>query len=144
MKLSLQTDYALRTLIYAAYRNERITIADVAEFYGISRPHVAKVVNLLSKHGFLRSIRGIGGGVEIARPVDGISVGEVIQCSEGKTHLLDCVSQKNICVIEQFCKLKSVLAEAERIQLDFLMNQSIADMLPRRREIVQLQTVASE
>ncbi|MBT7918786.1 MAG: transcriptional regulator, Rrf2, partial [Planctomycetaceae bacterium] len=43
MKLSLQTDFALRVLIYAAFRDERINISDVANFFDISKAHVAKV-----------------------------------------------------------------------------------------------------
>ena len=138
MKLSLQTDYALRTLIFAAFKNERVKISDVAEFYGISRTHLAKVVNLLSRHGFVRSIRGVGGGIELAKPPAEISVGDVIQCSEGNLNLLDCISQDNVCVIEQFCKLKSVLTEAEKIQLEYLNRHSIADMVPCRKDVLQM------
>ncbi len=33
MRLALQTDYALRTLLYLATQSSRSTVADVAEFY---------------------------------------------------------------------------------------------------------------
>lgn len=45
MRLSLQTDYALRTLMYLASDSDRTTIAEVAGFFRISAPNVAKVVN---------------------------------------------------------------------------------------------------
>ena len=83
MRLSLQTDYALRTLIFLAGRPGRATVAQIAEFFHISRDHVAKVVQLLARQGFVRSIRGIGGGVELARSPESISVGEVITVTEG-------------------------------------------------------------
>lgn len=106
MKLSLQTDFALRTLIYAAFKQERIRISEIAQFFDISKAHIAKVVNLLRRHGYIRSIRGLGGGLELAKPADQISVGEIVRCVEGTTHLLECMSIRNVCAIQHFCNLK--------------------------------------
>ena len=114
----MQTDYALRTLMYLASQDERVTVADVATLFKISNNHVAKVVNQLSRFGYIRSVRGLGGGIELATPLEEIRLGEVIERFEGSLHLLDCVGTDNVCVIQPFCKLKGVLAEAERIQLE--------------------------
>ena len=65
MKLTTQTDYALRTLMYLASRTSRAKVADVASLFGISINHVAKAVNLLSRLGYIRSVRGIGGGIDL-------------------------------------------------------------------------------
>lgn len=130
MKLSLQTDYSLRTLMFLATRKTRVTIDEIVEFYQISRPHVAKVVNHLARHGYIRSIRGIGGGLELARDPREIAIGDIVALVEGTTHLLDCVSIENVCVIQQHCKLKKVLAKAEQVQLEYLGKVSLADVLP--------------
>ena len=135
MQLTTQTDYALRTLMFLATRAERATVADVASLFGISVNHVAKVVNLLSRYGYLRSIRGIGGGIELARTPDDIRVGEVIERMEGDLHLLSCVGTDDSCVIHSFCKLKSALAEAERIQKEYLNSVTLADVVPTRRQL---------
>lgn len=140
MRLALHTDFALRTLMFLATRGGRATAAEVARFYRISGPHVAKVVNQLSRLGFLRSIRGIGGGIELSRPADQIRVGEVIMACEGNMHLLECVGTERVCVIQSFCKLLDVLAEAERVQLEYLNGVTLADVLPTKR---QFQRVAS-
>ena len=58
MRLSLQTDYALRTLLFLATRTGRTTVADVAEFFGISPHHVGKVVHQLGKLGYITNHRG--------------------------------------------------------------------------------------
>jgi Rrf2 family nitric oxide-sensitive transcriptional repressor len=138
MRLSLQTDYALRTLIFLAMNAGRATAGDVARFYGISAAHVAKVVNQLARHGYVRSIRGIGGGIELGRRPTEIRIGEVVLAFEGNMRLLDCVSVDDLCVIQPFCKLKSALAEAERIQTEYLNGVTLADVLPTRREIHQV------
>lgn len=135
MRLTLQTDYALRTLMYLASRSERIKVADVATFFDISQAHIAKVVNQLARLGYVRSIRGVGGGIELSRPAGEISVGEVILHFEGNLHLLECTGMDGVCLIENFCKLKSVLSEAERLQYDYLQGVTLADVLPTKRQL---------
>jgi Rrf2 family nitric oxide-sensitive transcriptional repressor len=130
VRLSLQTDYALRTLMYLASRPGRTTVQAIADFFQISAPHVAKVVNLLSRLGFVRSIRGAGGGIELARSAEEIRVGEVIQASEGNLQLLECVGTDKVCIIQPHCKLRGVLAHAERIQQAYLNSVRLCDVLP--------------
>ena len=134
MQLTMQTDYALRTLMYLASRSDRATVADVATLFDISSNHVAKVVNLLSRFGYIRSVRGLGGGIELAVPLEEIRLGEVIERFEGNLHLLDCVGIENVCVIQPACLLKGVLAEAERIQMDYLNSVRLSDVLPVPRD----------
>lgn len=143
MRLTTHTDYAVRTLMYLAARNERATIGDVARLYGISANHIAKVVNHLARLGYVRSIRGIGGGVELATPPSDIRLGDLIQDLEGNMHLLDCVATENICAIQSFCSLKGVLAEAERLQLEYLNTMTLADVVPGRRQLGQLDSTSS-
>ena len=135
MKLTIQTDYALRTLMFLATRSGRANVADVATLFGISQHHVAKVVNSLARAGYIRSIRGIGGGIELAVPPQEISIGQVIAIIEGNLHLLDCVGTDDSCVIHTFCKLKTVLAEAERVQREFLHGVTLADVVPTRQQL---------
>jgi Rrf2 family nitric oxide-sensitive transcriptional repressor len=135
VRLALQTDYALRTLMYLATVRERATAADVAGLFRISGHHVAKVVQQLARLGFVRSVRGAGGGIELARPAEGIRLGEVIAAFEGNMHLLECVGAKGVCVIESFCKLKRVLADAEDLQMAYLNGITLADVLPARRQL---------
>lgn len=140
MPLTTQTDYALRTLMYLAARSGRATVADVAGLFGISANHVAKVVNQLSRYGYIRSVRGIGGGIELAQQPDTIRLGEVVERFEGNLHLLDCVATENVCAIQTFCKLKGVLAEAERLQVEYLNSVTLADVAPTRRQLAQTET----
>ena len=130
MRLLLQTDYSLRTLMFLATRTERQTVEGIATFFQISVPHVAKVVNQLARTGYVRSIRGVGGGLELAKPPGQITIGEVIQVVEGNVHLLECQGVEDVCVIQRFCKLRTVLDRAEKIQMDYLHSVTLADVLP--------------
>ncbi len=139
MKLTTQTDYALRTLMFLATRESRSHVSDISSLFAISENHVAKVVNLLARHGYIRSVRGVGGGIELARPPEKIVIGEVIELTEQETHLLACVGDDVSCLIHSFCKLKGVLAEAERIQREYLDSVTLADVVPTRRQLAGLQ-----
>lgn len=143
MRLALHTDFALRTLMFLAGRNDRANIAEVADFFGISKDHLAKVAQRLAREGFIRSIRGIGGGLELARPASEIAIGEVIERFEGTLHLLDCVAIDNVCRIQPGCQLRSVLAEAERIQTEYLRSIRLSDVVRTGQDLVSLTTLSS-
>lgn len=135
MRLSLQTDYALRTLMYLGTTGARATADQVSGFYRISPDHVAKVVGQLARLGFVRSIRGSGGGIELGKPASQISVGEVIAAFEGDVHLLECLGREGVCLIESYCKLKTVLATAENLQRQYLKSVTLEDVLPPRAKL---------
>src|SRR5690606_7435029 len=118
-----------------ATAKQRANISDVAKFFDISVNHVAKVVNLLARNAYIRSIRGIGGGIELAKLPEEISLGEVITLMEKDTHLLACVGDDDTCAIHSFCKLKGVLAEAERLQMNYLKSVTLADVVPTKRQL---------
>jgi Rrf2 family transcriptional regulator, nitric oxide-sensitive transcriptional repressor len=135
MRLTTQTDFALRTMMYLTARSGRATIAQVAELFGISAHHVAKVVNLLARLGYVRSIRGIGGGIELACRPEEVRLGQFIEALEGDMHLLECIESEQVCAIESFCKLKGALAEAERVQIEYLNGITLRDVTPTGRQL---------
>ena len=135
MQLTTHTDFALRTLMYLATTGERSTTAQVARLYGVSYNHMAKVINQLARLGYVTSTRGIGGGIKLAQQPEKIRLGEVIEAFEGNMHLLECVTTDEVCAIQSFCKLKGVLAQAERVQLDYLNNVTLADVTPSKRQL---------
>lgn len=138
MRLGLHTDYALRTLIYLAGRPGRASVAEVAAFYEISRDHVAKVVQSLARHGYVRSIRGAKGGIELARRPEEIRIGQVVEDFEGNLHLLECVGVENVCVIQPGCKLRLVLAHAERLQSEYLNSVRLNDVVRPGGQLLEI------
>src|SRR5690348_13064027 len=83
MRLTLQTDYALRVLMYVAAKGESLsTIAEIVDRFDISRGHIMKVVHRLSRKGYLETIRGNRGGMRLARDAARIGVGAVVRDME--------------------------------------------------------------
>lgn len=60
MQLTSFTDYGLRALIYMASLPEgRMTsISEVTDVYGVSRNHMVKIINQLSRAGYVTAVRG--------------------------------------------------------------------------------------
>lgn len=144
MRLSLHTDYALRFLMYLASRPGRATIAGVAEFFDISKDHLAKVAQRMVRLGYVRSIRGINGGIELAQSLDDLTVGQVIRDFEGAMHYLECVGTTEIvCVIQPSCELKRVFAEAERLQWEYLDSVKLSTVVGSSLGLVELTFPAS-
>ncbi|MFT9316539.1 MAG: Rrf2 family transcriptional regulator, partial [Acetobacter orientalis] len=59
MRLTLYTDYALRTLLYLGiHADRRVSIREIALAYGISENHLVKVIHNLGRGGFVATHRG--------------------------------------------------------------------------------------
>jgi Rrf2 family transcriptional regulator, nitric oxide-sensitive transcriptional repressor len=130
MRLTNFSDYALRVLMYAAARSDRlITIEETAEVYGISRAHLMKVANQLTRAGFLKATRGRTGGLALARRPEKIGLGDVVRATEPDFALVECFSADNACLITPRCRLKGVLKEALVAFVGTLDRYTLADLV---------------
>jgi len=136
MQLTRYTDFSLRVLIYLAVRPDNLaTIEELSKAYAISRAHLMKVVHQLGRGGFLETVRGRGGGFQLARAPEGINVGDVVRYSEGKINLVECFDPATShCRIEPVCGLRGVLEEALETFLETLDRYTLADLVARRRK----------
>ncbi len=143
MKLSQHTDYALRILIYLAIREHGkdatpTTIDQIAKVYALSPHHLAKIVQELAQHGWLKSIRGRSGGLQLACSPDEIVLGQVLRKMEKSMALVECMGESSTCAIESACILKNVLFKARQAFLDVLDQHTLADVIDPPQKFVQL------
>jgi Rrf2 family nitric oxide-sensitive transcriptional repressor len=129
MTLKMQTDYALRTLIYLAHVGRHTPVQDIAAAYGISKDHLFKVIQQLVRLGYVASRSGRSGGVWLAMDPTEINCGEVVAGFEGRHGLLPCVRDVSCCTLEPGCALRSTLIKAEAALYDVLEHMTIADAL---------------
>ncbi|MBS1717295.1 MAG: Rrf2 family transcriptional regulator [Armatimonadetes bacterium] len=86
MKFSAQEEFGLRCLLVIAKSPKPLTIPEVASIEGISQTHVAKMLALLRKAGFVTSSRGQVGGYQLARPANEIRLNDVLYSLGGKLY----------------------------------------------------------
>jgi Rrf2 family transcriptional regulator, nitric oxide-sensitive transcriptional repressor len=145
MQLKRFTDYALRVLLFVGRESNRTcTMSEIAAYYRISLEHLRKVVHLLAQLGYLRSMRGRGGGIALGCDPAAIRIGEVVVAMEGDLSIVDC--QALDCVLSPGCSLKSALDQASRAFVAALNEVTLADLLSdrqMRRQFRDVEVVSS-
>lgn len=107
MRLSNLADYAVVTMSAAARHcgGARSSAAELAAETGLPVPTVQKLVSKLTAAGLLRSVRGAGGGLQLARPAAAITVADIVEAVEGPIALTACIDG-NDCAVDQNCTVK--------------------------------------
>jgi Rrf2 family nitric oxide-sensitive transcriptional repressor len=130
MRLTDFSDYAFRMLMYAAQQSDRlITIEETAAVYGISRAHLTKVANRLTRAGYLTAVRGRSGGLALAKRPDKIRLGEVLRLTEPDFALVECFTPDNRCILSPRCRLRGALKEALASFTKTLDGYTLADLM---------------
>lgn len=130
MQLTKQTDFAFRVLLYLGQMPEETlcNLRDICDYYDISHNHIAKVAVKLAKLGYIRSVRGHGGGIALLAKPEEINVAQVIRDFEPSLQPVNCTAPA--CKLLPNCKLKSVLFTAMNDFLKSASQYTLADILP--------------
>lgn len=139
MKLTQFTDYSLRALMYLASNPDSLSTAkEISNIFNISYHHMVKVVHSLSKHGYIESRKGKGGGILLARPAKKINLGDLVATLEPDMDIVECFGANSTCCIIPACKLKNVFADARKAFVSELEKYSLADVVSNKYELLAL------
>jgi len=135
MKLTSQEEYGLRCLLQIASEPSCfLTISELARREALSTAYVAKLLRVLRKAGFLRSVRGQNGGFELAQAAADINVGQVLDALGGRLYSQSfCQAHAGdscVCVHAVDCSLRALWTALDdavqnvlrRTQLNHLMS----------------------
>jgi Rrf2 family protein len=129
VRFSAKTDYALRAMMdLACHPTERTTLPAIAERQGIPRKFLPAVLQALTQAQLIRTIRGYGGGVELACDPRDITVRQIIESVEGPQQLYDCDSRGQDCMRKGNCQLRLLLERAGDAMLSVLEGTTLADL----------------
>jgi FeS assembly SUF system regulator len=109
MRLSSMADYAVVTMTAAARHcgSVRVSAGRLAEETGLPVPTVQKLVSRLTAAGLLRSTRGVGGGLKLARPAAAITLADIVEAVEGPIALTACCEHgRHDCTLEDDCTVR--------------------------------------
>ncbi|WP_208976374.1 RrF2 family transcriptional regulator [Polycladidibacter hongkongensis] len=137
MKLTGMADVALRILMFmAVQRSDKWTIDKLTIACSTPRPQVAKVVQILSKAGYIKSRRGRLGGLMLALSPSSINVGKLVHHVEENFLLTPCFGcnenvglSRDICPLQEVCQFRLVLKNALDLFMSELGSVSLANLI---------------
>ena len=130
MRFRLQTDYALKAILFLAARNgANSTTEEIAAFYGISAAHLGRVIRKLQKQGFVKAIRGRRGGVLLDRDPTELTLGEVVNwCEEGGS-LAPAAETETPPATAHTARTRAVLRRGQGLFLNYLRKVTFTELV---------------
>ena len=137
MRLTRQSNYAIRTLVYCAVNEPGLSrVADIAKAYNISELFLFKLIKPLVENGLLKTVRGRRGGIRLGRPAAEITLLDVIRLTEESFALAECFDGgETACPLVAGCDLNAALNEALEAFFTVLDGYSIADLAGKRKSL---------
>ena len=144
MRLTVYTDYALRVLMYLALKEDELaTIAEISKSYGISKNHLMKVAHQLGAAGYVETVRGRGGGLQLARGIEEIGLGEVVRFTEPDMAIVSCFKPIDApCAIRPSCVLRQALQKSRDAFMSVLDDYTLSDLIQPRGRLLGLLAIS--
>jgi Rrf2 family iron-responsive transcriptional regulator len=137
MRLTRQTSYAIRTLIYCAVNDPNLSrVTDIAKAHAISELFLFKLIKPLVENGLIQTVRGRRGGIRLGRPASEITLLETIRLTEDNFAMAECFEGGDVsCPLVDACDLNGALREALGAFFNVLEGYTIADLAGKRKSI---------
>lgn len=137
MKLTRQSSYAIRTLIYCAVNDPGLSrVADIARAHAISELFLFKLIKPLVENGLLQTVRGRHGGIKLGRPASDITLLDTIRLTEESFAMAECFEGGDVsCPLVDNCDVNGALREALGAFFEVLESKTIADLAGKRRSL---------
>lgn len=106
LKISTKGRYALRLMLDLAMHDDGsyIPIKDIAKRQSISDKYLEQIISILGRAGYVKSVRGAGGGYKLAHPIKSYTVGMVLRLTEGSLAPVACLDDNvNTCERRNEC-----------------------------------------
>jgi Rrf2 family protein len=125
--ISEASSIAIHSLALVANQQGTINVNQMAEKTGFSRNHIAKIMQLLVKQGYLRSGRGPKGGFELLKDAGKVNLLEIIELIEGKMDHSFCGIDEGKCPFEN-CVFGDLPAEFSEKFRNFYENRTLSEI----------------
>lgn len=132
MMVSTKGRYALRVMIDLAEHNtgEYIPLTEIAARQGISEKYLESIISVLSKNGYLKALRGKGGGYKLARAPGDYTVGSILKLAEGSLAPVACLEEgRSDCARSGGCRTLGMWTRLQALIDNFVEGITIADLL---------------
>lgn len=110
----------------------------ISQRQSIPEDFLHKTIQVLSRAGLVVTQRGIQGGVRLSRPLEEITIADVIEAMEGPIALNVCLSPGFQCQEMDTCPIRRTLARAQKAMLAELQKTSLAELAAEKMTILDL------
>ena len=136
MLLSHTSELAIRAALFLALQppGKLSTVQEIAAGTGLPKSYLAKIVHQLADAGLVRSFRGPGGGIELGRAPEAISLWAVVRAMNGPTEAEGCVLGSQFCSPGNPCPLHLNWAPLQKKMQEVLDQTTLATLVTTLRE----------
>ena len=140
MRLTKQTNYAVRMLMYCAANDGQLSrVPEIARAYGVSELFLFKILQPLNRAGLIETVRGRNGGVRLGRASDKITLFDVVKVTEDSFAMAECFEDGAVeCPLVDSCGLNSALRKALNAFFAVLAEYTIDGLVKARPQINML------
>ena len=132
MLFTKSTAYALQALIELSKFDKPVDVNKISELTEVPKPFLAKLLQNLSKNGFVRSYKGIHGGFLLSKKPEEIKIVDVFKALEDKESLVFyCSGDRNNCTRDRsdICSLWPFFSKLEDEVSKILEKYTLADVI---------------
>ena len=140
MVITRATEYAVRTVIYLAQqpKNDIVLKKDICRTQEVTPAFLTKILQPLIKVGIVSSQRGVGGGFLLAKDPSEITMLDILQAEEGELKLNHCLIDTDFCHRNGYCSAHEVWQETQHEMAEILQRYSIAELVRKEKEKLEL------
>jgi Rrf2 family iron-sulfur cluster assembly transcriptional regulator len=130
MRLTTKGRFAVTAMVDLAMRQNRgpVTLAAISERQHISLSYLEQLFGKLRRHRLVSSVRGPGGGYNLARPMQGVSVADIICAVDEPLDATQCGGKEN-CLDDKRCMTHDLWATLNAKMYDYLSSVTLADLV---------------
>ena len=101
MRITLESDYALRILSALATHEERVDAKTLSVETSVTIQFTLKILHKLVGCDLVKSYKGVKGGYALNRPADEITLKQVIEYIDGPIAIVRCLESAESCSLNQ-------------------------------------------
>ena len=134
MRLSTRGRYGLRIMMELALRHGSgpVMVESIASAQGLTPSYVHLLAGGLKQAGLIKSVRGPGGGHELAKDPSKISALDIFEALEGPAFIA-CVEDPGACTKTRVCATRDLWHDAWVAMEKILADRTLADLVEAQR-----------
>jgi Rrf2 family iron-sulfur cluster assembly transcriptional regulator len=130
MRLTTKGRFAVTAMVDLTMRQSRgpVTLAGISERQKISLSYLEQLFGKLRRRKLVNSVRGPGGGYNLAMPAQDISVADIILAVDEPLDATSCAGKEN-CLEDKRCMTHDLWTRLNEKIYEFLASVSLADLV---------------